>query len=143
LGSGACRTGSDTEGVGIFVRPAGGGGPHALGRRQEPPALKNICSTKTEDRTFVYHTSKEKAAIGVVEVVTEPYPAPESKNTKLVVVDVEARRRVGGPVTLAELKALPAFEGSPLVVQTRPPVARVASLRNGFFGSPFSRTATA
>ena len=86
---------------------------------KNPAALKNIRSMKAGDKAFVYHTGKEKAVVGVAEVVTEPYPDPESKNAKLVVVDIEARRRLGRPVTLAELKALPAFEGSPLVRQGR------------------------
>jgi len=86
---------------------------------KNPAALKNIRSMKAGDKAFVYHTGKEKAAVGVVEIVTGPYPDPESKNAKLVVVDIEARRRLGRPVTLGELKALPAFEGSPLVRQGR------------------------
>ena len=82
-------------------------------------ALKNIRSMKAGDQAFLYHTGKEKAVVGVVEVVAGPYPDPESQNPKLVVVDVEARQRLGRAVTLAEIKALPAFEGSPLVRQGR------------------------
>jgi predicted RNA-binding protein with PUA-like domain len=74
---------------------------------------------KAGDRAFLYHTGKEKAVVGVVEIVTAAYPDPAAKNTKLVVVDIEARSRLGRPVTLAEIKALPAFEGSPLVRQGR------------------------
>jgi predicted RNA-binding protein with PUA-like domain len=84
-----------------------------------PAALKNIRSMKKGDRAFVYHTGKEKAVVGTAEIVTEPYPDPEAKNPKRVVVDIEARRRLGRAVTLGELKALPAFEGSPLVRQGR------------------------
>jgi predicted RNA-binding protein with PUA-like domain len=84
-----------------------------------PAALKNIRSMKVGDRAFLYHTGKEKAVVGVVEVVSEPYPDPEAKNPKLVVVDIEARGRLGRAVSLAEIKALPAFEGSPLVRQGR------------------------
>jgi predicted RNA-binding protein with PUA-like domain len=84
-----------------------------------PAALKNIRAMKAGDRAFLYHTGKEKAVVGVVEIVTAAYPDPEAKNAKLVVVDIEARSRLGRPVTLAEIKALPAFEGSPLVRQGR------------------------
>jgi predicted RNA-binding protein with PUA-like domain len=84
-----------------------------------PAALKNIRNMKKGDRAFVYHTGKEKAVVGVAEIVTEAYSDPESKNARLVVVDVEPRRRLGRAVTLAELKALPVFEGSPLVRQGR------------------------
>ncbi len=86
---------------------------------RNPAALKNIRAMKAGDRAFLYHTGKEKAVVGVVEIVTAAYPDPEKKEAKLVVVDIEARTRVGRPVTLAEIKALPAFEGSPLVRQGR------------------------
>jgi predicted RNA-binding protein with PUA-like domain len=84
-----------------------------------PAALKNIRAMKPGDRAFLYHTGKEKAVVGVVEVVSQAYPDPEAKAAKLVVVDIEPRARLGRPVTLAEIKALPAFEGSPLVRQGR------------------------
>jgi predicted RNA-binding protein with PUA-like domain len=84
-----------------------------------PAALKNIRAMKAGDRAFFYHTGKEKAVVGVVEIVTAAYPDPESRNSKLVVVDIEPRSRLGRPVSLSEIKALPAFEGSPLVRQGR------------------------
>jgi predicted RNA-binding protein with PUA-like domain len=84
-----------------------------------PAALKNIRAMKAGDRAFLYHTGKEKAIVGVVEIVTAAYADPESKSSKLVVVDIEPRLRLGRPVTLTEIKALPAFEGSPLVRQGR------------------------
>jgi predicted RNA-binding protein with PUA-like domain len=84
-----------------------------------PAALKNIRAMKAGDRAFLYHTGKEKAVVGVVETVTSAYPDPAAKEAKLVVIDIEARSRLGRPVTLAEIKALPAFEGSPLVRQGR------------------------
>jgi predicted RNA-binding protein with PUA-like domain len=84
-----------------------------------PAALKNIRAMKAGDRAFLYHTGRERAVVGVVEIVTSAYPDPEAKQAKLVVIDIEARSRLGRPVTLAELKALPAFEGSPLVRQGR------------------------
>jgi len=84
-----------------------------------PAALKNIRAMKPGDRALLYHTGKEKAVVGVVEIATAPYPDPEAKDAKLVVVDIEPRARLGRPVTLGEIKALPAFEGSPLVRQGR------------------------
>ena len=57
--------------------------------------------------------------MGVVEIATAPYPDPGAQDSRLVVVDIEPRARLGRPVTLGEIKALPAFEGSPLVRQGR------------------------
>jgi predicted RNA-binding protein with PUA-like domain len=82
-------------------------------------ALKNLRAMKAGDRALLYHTGKEKAVVGIVEIVSEPHPDPEGKAEKLVVVDIEPRARLGRPVTLAEIKALPAFAGSPLVRQGR------------------------
>jgi predicted RNA-binding protein with PUA-like domain len=92
-----------------------------------PAALKNIRAMKPGDRAFLYHTGREKAVVGVVEIVTAAYPDPEAKGPKLVVVDIEPRARLGRPVTLAEIKALPAFEGSPLVRQGRLSVVPLTS----------------
>jgi predicted RNA-binding protein with PUA-like domain len=86
---------------------------------RNPAALKNVRAMKPGDRAFLYHTGKERAVVGVVEVVTAAYPDPEAKSAKLVVVDIEPRGRLGRAVTLGELKALPAFAGSPLVRQGR------------------------
>ncbi len=52
---------------------------------KNPAALKNIREMKAGDRAFLYHTGKEKAVVGVVEVVKAAYPDPEQKNPKLVV----------------------------------------------------------
>jgi predicted RNA-binding protein with PUA-like domain len=84
-----------------------------------PAALRNIREMREGDRVVIYHTGKEKAAIGLAEVVRAAYPDPRWKGGKLVVVDVEPRGRLARPVLLAQLKALPEFASSPLVRQGR------------------------
>lgn len=84
-----------------------------------PVALKNLRAMKAEDRAFVYHTGAEKAAVGIAEVARAAYADPKSRNPKLVVVDLKAIGRLARPVTLAEIKALAVFAGSPLVRQGR------------------------
>ena len=42
-----------------------------------------------------------------------------TQKSKLLVVDVEAERRLTRPMTLAEIKGLPVFAQSPLVRQGR------------------------
>ena len=61
----------------------------------------------------------DKAAVGLAEVVGEPYPDPTDPAGKRVWVDIRARRPFGRPVSLSELKADPAFATSPLVRQSR------------------------
>jgi len=84
-----------------------------------PAALRNLRAMKQGDRLVVYHTGKEKAAVGLAEVVREAYPDPRWKAGKIVVVDIEPRGRLGRPVPLAEMKSLAPFADSPLVRQGR------------------------
>ena len=82
-----------------------------------PVALRNLRTAQAGDRAVVYHTGDEKSAVGVCEIVGPAYADP--KNAKLTVVDVRARGRLPKPVTLATIKADPAFADSPLVKQGR------------------------
>jgi predicted RNA-binding protein with PUA-like domain len=84
-----------------------------------PAALKNLRAMKAGDRVIVYHTGGEKAAVGLATVVREAYPDPKRRNPRLAVVDVTPLGRLARPVTLAEIRAMPAFKDSPLVRQPR------------------------
>jgi predicted RNA-binding protein with PUA-like domain len=84
-----------------------------------PVALKNLAAMKTGDRVIVYHTGGEKAAVGTARVVRVAYPDPRAKDPRHLVVDLEAGAALKRPVTLAEMKADPAFAESPLVRQGR------------------------
>lgn len=74
---------------------------------KNPTALMHMRNMQPGDLAMVYHTGTVKAAVGVAEVVTGPYPDPEVGNPNLVVVDVTPRYRLARPVTLAEIKADP------------------------------------
>src|SRR4051812_36256662 len=74
-------------------------------------ALKHIRSMKKGDLALVYHTGDERAAVGIAEVVTNPYPDPDQKDEKLVVVDLKPKTKLDQPVTLSNIKADPAFAG--------------------------------
>jgi predicted RNA-binding protein with PUA-like domain len=78
-------------------------------------ALKHLRSIKKGDHVLYYHTGKEKAAVGVMEVVKGPYPDPTENDPRLVVVDVKPVRRLDRPVSLAEIKANPKFADFALV----------------------------
>jgi predicted RNA-binding protein with PUA-like domain len=82
-------------------------------------ALKHIRSMAKGDQALIYHTGNEKALVGLARIVSDPYPDPKSDDPKLVVVDIEAGRRVPRPVTLAEVKADPAFADLGLVRMSR------------------------
>ncbi len=67
-------------------------------------ALKNLRQVKPGDRVLYYHTGKEKAIVGEMVVVSEPYPDPNGEDEKLVVVDVEFERKWKSPLTLQRIK---------------------------------------
>jgi predicted RNA-binding protein with PUA-like domain len=74
-------------------------------------ALKHIRTMKKGDLALVYHTGDQRAAVGIAEVVTDPYPDPDQKDEKLVVVDLKPKSKLKQPVTLSDIKADPAFAG--------------------------------
>ena len=82
-------------------------------------ALKHIRSMAKGDHALIYHSGDDKALVGLARIVSDPYPDPKSDDPRLVVVDIEASRRVPRPVTLAEVKADPAFADLGLVRQSR------------------------
>ena len=77
-----------------------------------PVALKHLATAKKGDVLVLYHTGKEKAAVGLAEIIKEAYGDPP-------VVDIRAKQPLARPVTLATLKADKLFADSPLVRQGR------------------------
>ncbi len=82
-------------------------------------ALKHIKNMSPGDLIFIYHTGKEKAIVGVAEIVSLPYPDPAETDSRLIVVDVEPRYPLNRPVTLKEIKAAAIFQQWELVRQSR------------------------
>jgi len=82
---------------------------------RNPTALMHLRSFAVGDEVLVYHTGKEKRVVGVARVVRGPYPDPKQDDPRYVVVDLEPVRRLACPVTLAEIKADPAFAAFDLV----------------------------
>lgn len=82
---------------------------------RNPTALRNMQRMRRKDAVFIYHTGKERAVVGMAEVVSDPYPDPKENDPRLTVVDVQPRGKLPRPVTLAEIKALPEFQNWELV----------------------------
>ena len=78
-------------------------------------ALKHLRNMKRGDLAFIYHTGKERALVGITEVISDPYPDPGKNDPKLGVVDVKAKEELPQIVSLAEVKADPEFSDFPLV----------------------------
>lgn len=86
---------------------------------RNPQALKYLGQMKKGDQVFVYETGDDKQIVGLAEVTKEAYPDPKQKDPKLLVIEVQAKERVPKPVTLAQVKADPAFAEFQLVRMSR------------------------
>jgi predicted RNA-binding protein with PUA-like domain len=82
-------------------------------------ALKHIRSMAPGDTALIYHSNVGKELVGLARIVSAPYPDPKQKDPKLVVVDLEADRRLPSRVPLAAIKADPAFSDLGLVRMSR------------------------
>ena len=69
-----------------------------------PLALKYLRTLQPGDKTFIYHTGKERQIVGIAEILTWPYPDPKLDDPKRAVVDIRAVRSLLQPVTLTQIK---------------------------------------
>jgi predicted RNA-binding protein with PUA-like domain len=86
---------------------------------RNPLAQKHLRAIRRGDRIFYYHTGSQKAVVGIAKAVSDAYPDPGDPAGKLHAVDIAAVRALPRPVTLAEIKANPAFASFPLVRMSR------------------------
>jgi len=82
-------------------------------------AARNMKEMKKGDLGFFYHTGDEKRIVGIVEVIGEYRKDPTDETGKFGLVDVKAVKDVPKPVTLAAIKADPAFADMVLVKYSR------------------------
>jgi predicted RNA-binding protein with PUA-like domain len=82
-------------------------------------ALKHIRSMAKGDHALIYHTGDEKALVGLARIASDPYPDPKGDDPKLAVIDIEAGAALAQAVTLAAIKADPAFADLALVRMSR------------------------
>jgi predicted RNA-binding protein with PUA-like domain len=86
---------------------------------RNPLAQKHLRAIRRGDRLFYYHTGKQKAVVAIARAATDAYPDPDDTDGKSYVVDVVPEHALPRPVTLAEIKADPAFSAFPLVKMSR------------------------
>ncbi|MEK6822137.1 MAG: EVE domain-containing protein [Thermoproteota archaeon] len=78
-------------------------------------ALKHMREMKDGDLVLFYHTGDERQAVGIMEIVSEPYPNPKEDNKRFIVVDVKYKKSLKRPVTLDEIKKQKIFQNWELV----------------------------
>ncbi len=71
------------------------------------------------DRVLIYHTGKEKAIVGIAEVIGKPYPDPSGSKEKQVAIDIKPIRKFPYPVTLTAIKSQSQFDEFELVRNSR------------------------
>lgn len=74
---------------------------------------------KLGDLGFFYHSQKEKAVVGIVEVCAEAHPDSTTDDDRWECVDIKAVRPVARPVTLDRIKTEPGLEEMILVRNSR------------------------
>ncbi|AML50840.1 EVE domain-containing protein [Falsihalocynthiibacter arcticus] len=82
-------------------------------------ARNNMRLMEIGDLGFFYHSLKEKAVVGIVEVCALAHPDSTTDDPRWECVDIRAVRPVVKPVTLALCKADPRLENMALVKNTR------------------------
>lgn len=88
-------------------------------------ALQAMGAMRAGDEAFLYHTGAQRSIVGLVRIVTDPFPDPDADDPRRVAVDIEPLRAAAHPVTLSRIKADPRFEAFALVRQSRLSVMEV------------------
>ncbi len=88
-------------------------------------ARNNLKAMAKGDLVLFYHSNEGLAIVGIAEVVKEAYQDPTTEDTNWVVVDLKPVKAIPQPVTLAQLKADPAFANMDLIRLSRLSVGRV------------------
>lgn len=74
---------------------------------------------KVGDLGFFYHSQKEKAIVGSVEVIAEAHPDSTTEDDRWECVDIMARQTAPAPVTLEQVKSDSRLAGMVLVKNSR------------------------
>ncbi|WP_106207605.1 EVE domain-containing protein [Aliiruegeria haliotis] len=82
-------------------------------------ARNNMRLMRAGDRGFFYHSQKEKAVVGIVEVCAESHQDSTTEDARWDCVDIRAVAPLARPVTLAEIKEHPDLAEMALVKNTR------------------------
>jgi predicted RNA-binding protein with PUA-like domain len=74
---------------------------------------------KVGDRGFFYHSQKDKAVVGIVEVIAEAHPDSTTDDPRWECVDIRAVAPLATPVTLDRIKQEPRLAEMVLVKNSR------------------------
>ena len=84
---------------------------------RNPQAQRYLKEMRVGELVLYYHTGREKAIVGLAEVVREDFPDPT--DPRYVAVELRAVRRFPTPLKLEAIRQLPGMEGFALLRQPR------------------------
>ncbi len=82
-------------------------------------ARNNLREMKAGDRVLFYHSGKEKAVVGLAEVVKAAYPDPTANEEQWVAVDLKPVKPLKTPVQLAAIRYDKRLSKLPLIRQSQ------------------------
>jgi predicted RNA-binding protein with PUA-like domain len=82
-------------------------------------ARNNLREMKTGDRVLFYHSGKDKAVVGLAEVVKSAYPDPTADDAQWVAVDLKPIKALKNPVLLAAIRYDKRLSQLPLIRQSQ------------------------
>lgn len=96
------------------------------GVRNNAAAL-HLKAMKEGDEVFFYHSQEGLALVGIAKVVRTAFPDVTDPTGRFVAVELVPVRPLAKPVTLAEMKAVPALAGMAMLRQSRLSVSPVGA----------------
>jgi len=82
-------------------------------------ARNNLREMKTGDRVLFYHSGKDKAVVGLAEVIKSAYPDPTADDEQWVAVDLKPVKALKNPVPLAAIRYDTRLSQLPLIRQSQ------------------------
>jgi predicted RNA-binding protein with PUA-like domain len=82
-------------------------------------ARNNLREMKTGERVLFYHSGKDKAVVGLAEVVKSAYADPTADDPQWVAVDLKPTRALRNPVPLAAIRYDKRLSQLPLIRQSQ------------------------
>src|SRR6266545_7535502 len=82
-------------------------------------ARNNLREMHTGDRVLFYHSGKDKAVVGIAEVIRKAYPDPSSDDPQWVAVDLKPIKPLTAPVPLPAIRYDKRLSELPLIRQSQ------------------------
>jgi predicted RNA-binding protein with PUA-like domain len=86
---------------------------------RSPTARNNLAAMKLGDLVFYYHSQKELAVVGLMQVSKEAYPDPTSADPRWLTCDFVPIISINRSVSRAQIKAEAVLKKSALIQQPR------------------------